>query len=89
LGKINPLKIYLIRRLIQDIPVLALIGGRVFFLTRSIPGDPALFLLGESSEPGEFEAIRQEMGLDKPIYFPFLIWLSKIKRGDFGRAITY
>jgi len=83
------LKIYLIKRLIQSIPVLLLIGVMVFFLIRLIPGDPALVLLGERSEPGEVEAIRHEMGLDKPIYIQFLIWVSKMSRGDFGKSITY
>jgi peptide/nickel transport system permease protein len=83
------LKIYLIKRLIQSVPTLLLIAVMVFFLIRLIPGDPALVLMGEQPDPAALEAIRHEMGLDKPIYVQFLIWLSKVGRGDFGKSIVY
>jgi peptide/nickel transport system permease protein len=61
----------------------------VFFLIRLIPGDPALVLMGEQPDTAALEAIRHQMGLDKPIYVQFLIWLSKVGRGDFGKSIVY
>ena len=79
----------MIKRLIQIVPTLLLIAVMVFFLIRLIPGDPALVLMGEQPDPVLLEAIRHEMGLDKPIYVQFLVWLSKMGRGDFGKSIVY
>jgi peptide/nickel transport system permease protein len=83
------MKTYVIKRLLQVIPVLFLIAGIVFFLLRLIPGDPAAIYVGANAEPGVVESIRREMGLDQPIYIQFFIWLSRVMRGDFGASIFY
>ena len=83
------MKTYVIKRLLQVIPVLLLIAGMVFFLLRLIPGDPAAIYVGANAEPGVVESIRREMGLDQPIYVQFLFWLSRVIRGDFGTSIVY
>jgi len=82
-------KTYVIKRLLQAVPVLLLIAIIVFFLLRLIPGDPAAIYVGANAEPGVVESIRREMGLDQPIYIQFFIWLSRVLRGDFGTSIVY
>jgi len=83
------MKTYVLKRVLQVFPVLLLIAVIVFFLLRMIPGDPAAIYVGPEAEPGVVESIRQEMGLDQPVYVQFFIWISRVMRGDFGTSIFY
>ncbi|MFN8591982.1 MAG: nickel ABC transporter permease [Thermomicrobiales bacterium] len=75
---------YIIRRLLQTIPVLLLFSVVVFVVLRLVPGDPATAMLGLQATPEAVAQIRQEMGLDKPILVQYGIWLGHVARGDFG-----
>ena len=79
---------YLLRRLILMLPVAFLVTVGVFALIRLTPGDPALILLGEDRSPQAIAQIHQQLGLDKPIYVQYVIWLGRIAHGDFGRSVT-
>ncbi|MCG8639441.1 MAG: ABC transporter permease [Desulfobacterales bacterium] len=83
------MKTYILKRIIQIVPVLFLIALMVFILLRLIPGDPVLVMVGDEAEPGMVEALRHEMGLDKPLMIQFFYWLVKIIQLDFGTSITY
>jgi peptide/nickel transport system permease protein len=78
---------YIARRLLLMIPVVILVGILTFLLIRLIPGDPAAQMLGLDAKPDEIEALRQKMGLDKPIYTQFFIWAGKVLQGDLGESI--
>jgi peptide/nickel transport system permease protein len=78
---------YVLRRLIQAIPVLLLSSLFVFALIRFIPGDPAFIIAGPDALPEQVEAVRIKLGLDKPIYIQYLIWLGQVLRGDLGKSI--
>jgi peptide/nickel transport system permease protein len=75
---------YILRRLLQTIPVLLLFSVVVFAVLRMVPGDPAVVMLGLQATPEAVERIRGEMGLDKPIPVQYGIWLGHVVRGDFG-----
>ncbi len=80
---------YIIGRLLAAIPVIFVIALTVFVLGHLLPGDPITFIVGESQSafsPEQLAAIRQDYGLDQPIYMQFLIWLEKAATGDFGRS---
>ena len=77
---------YFIRRIIGLIPVLLLVGVTAFFLVHIIPGDPAAVMLGADATPLQIEEIRQEMGLNRPLYVQFVIWIGKVVRGDLGES---
>src|SRR5579859_3408015 len=79
---------YVLRRLLLMLPVAFLVTVGVFALIHLTPGDPALILLGEDRSPEAIAAIHQQLGLDKPIYVQYVIWLSHIAHGDFGRSVT-
>lgn len=79
---------YVLRRLMLMLPVAFLVTVGVFALIRLTPGDPALILLGEDRSPQAIAEIHQQLGLDKPIYVQYVIWLGHIAHGDFGRSIT-
>jgi peptide/nickel transport system permease protein len=75
---------FILRRLLQTIPVLFLFSIVVFTVLRLVPGDPALVMLGLEATPEAVAEIRQDMGLDKPIFVQYGIWLGKVVQGDFG-----
>ena len=79
---------YVLRRLLLMVPVAFLVTVGVFMLIHLSPGDPALILLGEDRSPDAIAAIHQQLGLDKPLYVQYLIWVAHIVHGDWGRSIT-
>ena len=79
---------YVLRRLVLMVPVAFLVTVGVFMLIHLSPGDPALIILGEDRNPQAIAAIHQQLGLDKPLYVQYVIWLGHIVHGDLGRSIT-
>ena len=79
---------YLLRRLLLMLPVAFLVTVGVFLLIHLSPGDPALIILGEDRSPQAIAQVHQELGLDKPLYVQYVIWLGHIVHGDWGRSIT-
>jgi len=75
---------YLIRRLLQLIPLLIVVSLLVFALLRFIPGDPAEVMAGPMAPPEAIERLRAEMGLDKPVWVQLIVWYKRLLRGDFG-----
>ena len=79
---------YVIRRLLQMIPVLLMVTMLVYGLMLAIPGDPARALIGpgESLDAEQLELIRREHNLDKPMIVQYGIWLGRVLKGDLGRS---
>ena len=80
------MKAYILRRLLHLIPVLFLTSVIVFLLVYLIPGDPAQTILGPDARPEQVKAVRQEMGLDKPLPLQYVIWLGRALRGNLGKS---
>jgi peptide/nickel transport system permease protein len=59
----------------------------VFFLTRVLPGDPVEAILGETASPLEKQALRRQLGLDRPLGEQYRDFLSRLARGDLGRSL--
>ena len=59
----------------------------IFLLMRAIPGDPARLMLGERASPEQVEALRVQMGLNKPLYVQFGAFLADLLRGDLGTSL--
>lgn len=79
---------YFIRRLLESIPVLVGVSLLVFLLLHLIPGDPAVALLGERATPERIEEVRDQLGLNRPLYEQYFIWIGKALQGDFGETIN-
>ena len=79
---------FLLRRLLHTIPVFLGISLVVFFSLQLIPGDIAQTLLGLAATAERVEALRHELGLDKPIYIQYGVWLWKVIQGDLGLSIA-
>ena len=76
----------MLRRVIELLPVLFLASIVVFLLLHLAPGDPSYFVAGRDATPEVREAVRQRMGLDKPLPVQYLIWLGDILRGNLGAS---
>ena len=77
---------YLGKRLIFVIPQLLGIVFVSFLLVKSIPGDPAVLMLGPTATPSAIAALRQQLGLDQPLYIQFLIYVKNLVHGDLGTS---
>jgi ABC-type dipeptide/oligopeptide/nickel transport system permease component len=78
---------YILSRLLSAIPVLfgVLLFG--FLLLKLTPGDPATVVGGPMATPEVIEAIRREMGLDKPVVWQFLVYVGRVLQGDLGYSL--
>lgn len=76
----------LLERIFQGILVLFAVSVLTFGLAVLLPADPARMVAGPSASVQTVNSIRHELGLDKPILEQFVIYLSKVVRGDLGRS---
>lgn len=79
---------YVLRRLLQMLLVMWLVGTIVFFLFRVVPSDPAAITLGIDATQEAKEAYRAQLGLDRPAIVQYLSWLGGLVVGDLGTAFT-
>ena len=77
---------YLLRRLALTVPILLGVSLLVFLMLHSAGGDPAQLILGARADPESIAALRQELGLDRPLLVQYVAFLSGAVRGDFGRS---
>ena len=78
---------YIIRRLLQTIPVLLGVSILVFSLMYFIPGDPARIMAGEGASPQTIENLREKLGLNDPAYVQYGRYLSNALQGDLGNSV--
>jgi peptide/nickel transport system permease protein len=84
---------YIVQRVWQLIPVLILVSIAVFLIVRIIPGDPVLVMMGVDAEDRarisetQYQAMQQQLGLDRPIYVQYFNWVSRIVQGDMGSSL--
>lgn len=76
---------YIAQRLLLLVPILLAVSVVVFVMMRVLPGDAAMAFAVDN--PAQLEKLRQEMGLDKPIYVQYGIWFWRMLHGDMGRSI--
>jgi len=77
---------YIIRRLLSTIPVLFGISLLLFFLLRALPGDPAQVIAGELATEKEVSNIREQLGLNQPVYVQYAKFLLRIVQLDLGKS---
>lgn len=78
---------YILKRLLWSVPTLFGVSLLVFLMVHLSPGDPAMTLLGDHATKESIEKVRQEMGLNKPLYEQYFIFITKAVTGDFGNSI--
>lgn len=80
---------YVIRRLLQMIPVILAVTILNFLIINMAPGDPVTVLAGENATEEYRQQLRIEYGLDKPVTTRLFIYLEKLLQGDMGESYTY
>lgn len=78
---------YILKRILQMIPVLFAVTIIIFWGIRLIPGNPALTVLGEKASQSAIEAMEKKTGLDQPIWKQYLFYLRDLAHLDFGNSI--
>jgi peptide/nickel transport system permease protein len=81
--------IYVLKRLLGAIPTLVIASLLVFAFIHLIPGDPASVMLGDMADAEDIAALRTELGLDRPIWEQYLLWVSHVLQGDLGSSIYF
>lgn len=79
--------IYIVRRLIQTIPVVIGVTIVVFLLMHMIPGDAAQIIVGEGAPKEQVERIRDSLGLNDPLPLQYWNYVSQLMQGDLGDSI--
>jgi peptide/nickel transport system permease protein len=82
------MKTYLIRRCLMIIPTLIGIATVVFIIVRLAPGNPAEILLGDYATPESLAMLKEKMGLDRPVFYQYAVYLQQLFQGDFGRSFA-
>ena len=77
----------MIKRMLATVPVVLGVVLLTFVLVHAVPGDPVEVMLGESASSADRLQLRTDLGLDKPIYQQFAIYLKQLAHADFGVSI--
>lgn len=78
---------YALNRILATVPVLLVVGVVVFSILHLIPGDPATIILGPEATVDQVEALRRQLGLDRPLLEQLARWLGQLARGDLGDSL--
>lgn len=78
---------YALQRIMGIVPILMVVSFVVFSLMASLPGDPAINILGPSATPDAVERVNAELGLDEPFFNRYGNWLGDAVMGDLGSSI--
>jgi ABC-type dipeptide/oligopeptide/nickel transport system permease component len=78
---------FLVRRLALTLPVLLGVTTLVFALIHLVPGDPAQAMLGETASEEDIQALRERLGLDRPLVEQYGAFLAGVARGDLGASL--
>jgi ABC-type dipeptide/oligopeptide/nickel transport system permease component len=78
---------YVLRRLLQTIPVLFGVSVLAFAIMHVVPGDPVRLIAGPDAPESVVQRIRTELGLERPLYEQYASFLGRALRGDLGRSL--
>ncbi|MDQ3194500.1 MAG: ABC transporter permease, partial [Bacteroidota bacterium] len=79
---------YIVRNLFYSFLIIIGVLTVTFCLLYIIPGDPARMMLGQRADVASVEAVREELGLNKPIYIQYLKFMTNALQGDLGRSYS-
>jgi len=79
---------FVVTRILLTIPMILILVTMVFFVMRVLPGDPIRSQLGPKVSEEQAAAIRERLGLDRPLYVQYFDFLWRMVRLDFGNALT-
>jgi len=80
---------YILRRLLQAIPVVIGVTVIVFFMIHLVPGDPARTMLGVHATPRRVALLHHEWGLDRSLPAQYVLFMKRLLHGDLGTSLIY
>jgi peptide/nickel transport system permease protein len=80
---------YIIKRILQMIPVMFIVSVLIFVMIRLIPGDPARLVLGEKATNAAVEAMREKLGLNESYFVQYYKFMKGIVTLDLGTSLKY
>ena len=80
---------YVLRRLVQLVPVALGVTILVFFLIHLVPGDPARTILGNQATPQRIALLHEEWGLDRPLPVQYAKFMERLAHGDLGESLFF
>ena len=85
----HTLKVYILKRLLQSIPLIIVAMAINFVIIHAAPGDPITYLYGASADvsPEQMNKLREELGLNRPLSVQFLFYLRQLAKGDLGFSV--
>ncbi|WP_438317996.1 glutathione ABC transporter permease GsiC [Sporosarcina sp. FA9] len=78
---------FLIKRLVEIVPILIVVTILIFLFVHMIPGDPARLVAGSDATIEDVEMVRQELGLDKPLFEQYITYMGNLLKGDLGTSL--
>ncbi|MCC3376697.1 ABC transporter permease [Cohnella sp. REN36] len=78
----------IVKRLLQAIPLLFVVSVVCFGMIKLAPGDPVLSFVTPNMHAEDIERIRHNLGLDKPAYIQYLLWLKECLKGNLGYSLV-
>jgi peptide/nickel transport system permease protein len=81
------LYMYLIKRIFSLIPVLLVVSLVIFMISHLTPGDPTAFILGSEATVKQMEDLREQLGLNLPVYMQYIHWIGGVFQGDLGASL--
>lgn len=79
---------YILKRVLQAIPILIIVSVISFSLIKLAPGDPVQAFVTPKMSAAQVEMVRHNLGLDKPVYIQYLRWASEVLKGDLGYSLV-
>ena len=80
---------YILKRILQMIPVMLVVSIVIFLMIRLIPGDPARLVLGEKATKAAVEAMREKLGLNESYFVQYYKFMKGIFTLDLGTSLKY
>ncbi|MCZ8511521.1 ABC transporter permease [Paenibacillus filicis] len=78
---------YMIKRSLNLVVILLILSIVVFLYIHLIPGDPAAVMLGSESNPKALQELRQQLGLNDPLYVQYFSWIKQVFQGNIGMSL--
>lgn len=79
--------VHILKRILYMIPILLLVSIILFTIMEILPGDAATGMMSADMQDEYLEALREKLGLNRPVYIRYLEWVSGMLRGDFGKSL--
>lgn len=80
---------YALKRLASALVILLVVSMITFLVLRMIPGDPAQLMLGTDASEELIQTLRENMGLNRPLYEQYLLWIGGVFKGDLGKSYYF